>query len=106
MRGFFSREDFGMGPPQRRQLTRAAFPAERRSSSCVPSSKVFEHLFVGSALHSRTGKRHVEQMYDSPSEKDSAGGVNDISVSAVFNFLSVEGSDCRLDFFATDTLIR
>ncbi len=65
---------------------------------------MLEHLFSGSALHCLTGRRQVEQINASPSANDIAGGVNDNSVSAVFNFLSVEGSECRLDFLATVTL--
>ncbi len=65
---------------------------------------MLEHRFVGSALHCRMGRLHAAQTYDSPSANDSASGVTEISVSAVFNFLRVEGSDCCLVFRATDTL--
>ena len=94
-----------MGPPQRMHATDFPFPTARIRLSSVPSSNVVAHLLLGSVLHCLTGRRHVEQMYVSPSANDSAGGVNDSSVSVAFNFLSVEGSDCLLDFLATDTLI-
>ena len=58
----------------------------------------------GSALQSLTGSSHTEQTNASPSVVDSAGGVKDISVSAIFNFLSVEESDCLFDLRATETL--